>query len=76
MQTPPFDGRRPLKTSQERVRILKVLGEHGRVSANDRIKPLVVTDISEIIEVMKKLFGMTNFCQVLLLKLFLQVSAF
>ena len=52
------------------------MDERGRVSADDRTKPLVVTDISENIEATKKLFGMTNSYSVLFPKPFLQVSAF
>jgi type II secretory pathway component HofQ len=52
------------------------LGEYRRVNADDRTKPLVVTDISENIEAMKKLFGMTNSYSVLFLKPFPQVPAF
>ena len=56
--------------------IVIVLGERGRVTADDKTKALVVTEISENIEAMKKLFGMTNSYSVLFPKPFLQVSAF
>jgi type II secretory pathway component HofQ len=36
------------------------LSERGRVSADDRTKPLIVIDIFENIEAIKNLFGMTN----------------
>lgn len=36
------------------------LSERGRISADDGTKPLIVTNISENIEAIKNLFGMTN----------------
>jgi type II secretory pathway component HofQ len=52
------------------------LNGRGWVSSDGRTEPLIVIDISENIEAMKNLIGMTNSYYVLFPKPFLQVSAF